>query len=124
MTLAVERDVKQQVKSFNRLVLSPTTSANKASNSDTQSLINQAISQQLTDIGERFNKIEKKLVKKTSGPHKSKHRSAETKHKVVNQSHSTLTSNNSERTHTNATDRHTVPSTVSPAGTRLEMLLI
>ena len=57
----------------------------------------------MTAIGERLTKIEQKTVKKTSGPHKSKSRSAGIKIKVVNQP---------ARTHTNVRDIHAVPSTV------------
>ena len=90
-----------QLCSFDRLIVdSPSTSASKTTTSDTKALINQTILQQLTAIGERLNKIEQKTVKKTSGPHKSKSRSAGTKNnKVVNQSDSTHTRNHSARTH-------------------------
>ena len=68
----------------------------------------------MTATGEQLNKIEQKTVKKTSGPHKSKSRSAGTKNtKVVSQSDSTHTGNHSTRTHTNVSDIHTVPSTAS-----------
>ena len=96
------------------MVDSPSTSTSKTTTSYTQCLINQTILQQSTAIGERLDKIEQKTVKKTSGPHKSKRRNAETKNtKVVQQSDSTHTGNHSARMHTNVTDTHTVPSTVS-----------
>ena len=48
-------NVSTQVCSFDRLVVdSPNTSTSKTMTSDTQSLINQTILQQLTAIGERF----------------------------------------------------------------------
>ena len=93
---------------------SPSTSISKTVASDTQSIINQTIFQQLTTIGERLNKIEQKTVKKTLGPHKSKRRSAVTKNtKVVPQSDSTHTSINSAGTHATVTNTHTAPNTVS-----------
>ena len=50
-----------QPRSFDRLVVgSPSTSATKNMTSDTQTLINQSILQQLTAIGERLNKVEQK----------------------------------------------------------------
>ena len=103
-----------QACSFYRLVVdSPSTSTSKTTTSDTQALINQTFLQQLTATGERLNKIEQKQVKKTSGPHKSKSRSAGTKNtKVVSQSDVTHTGNHSARMHINVTDTHTVPSTV------------
>ena len=74
-------DAGTQPHSFDRLVSEgPSTSASKPMTSDTQALINQTILQQLTAIGEGLNKIEQKSVKKTSGPHKSKSRSAVNKH--------------------------------------------
>ena len=77
-------DAGAQPRSFDRLVVdSPSTSASKTTTSDTQALINQTILQQLTAIGKMLNKIEQKTVKKTSGPHKSKSRSALTKNKVI-----------------------------------------
>ena len=106
-------DASTQTRSFDRLTVDdPSTSAKQISKSDTQDLINQTILQQLSIISERLNKIEQNPVKKTTGTHKSKCRSARTKHEVVKQSHSTLTSNHSERMHTNAADTHAVPSTV------------
>ena len=85
------------MRSFDRLTVNgPSTSPNKISNSDTQDLINQTILQQLTVISVTLDKIEQKPVKKTTGPHKSKSRSAGTKHKFMKQFHSTLTSNHSE----------------------------
>ena len=102
-------------RSFHRLIVeSPSTSTSKSTTSDTQAVVNQSLLQQLAAIGERLNKIEKITVKKTSGSHKSKSRSAGTKTiKVANQSDSTHTSNHSARMHTNITDIHTIASTVS-----------
>ena len=52
--------------------------------------------------------MDEKTVKKTSGTHKSKSRSAVTKDtKVVQQSDSTQSSNHSSRMHSNTTDTHT-----------------
>ena len=90
----------------------PGTSTNKTTISDTQSLNKQTILQQLTAISERQNGS--KTIKKTSGPHKSKSRSAVTRDtKVMRQSDSTHPSNHSARRHSNTTDPHTGPSTVS-----------
>ena len=96
MNTSKSNDASTQACSFDRLVVdSPSTSTDKIVTLGTQSLINQ------TAIGERFDKIEQKTVKKTSGPHKSKSRSAVTKNtKVV-------------RMHAIVTNTHTVLSTVS-----------
>ena len=105
---------KAQGYLYDRLVVDSPSTSSKITTSGTQSLINQTIFQQLTAIGKRLNKIEQKTVMKTSGPHKSKSRSAVTKNtKVVQQSDSTHAGNHSARTHANVTDTHTVPSTVS-----------
>ena len=98
-------DASTQACSFDRLMVdSPSTSTSKTTTPDAQSLINQTILQQLTAIGERLDKIEQKIVKKTSGPQKSNSRSAVTKNtKVVRQSDSTHTDNHSARMHANVT---------------------
>ena len=108
-------DASTQVRSFDRpMVDSPGSSTSKTTTFDTQSLINQTILQQLTAIGERLDKIEQKTIKKTSGLHKSKSRSAVTKStKVVRQSDSTHTGNHSARMQGNVIATHTVPSIVS-----------
>ena len=98
-TLASD-DTSTQVRTFDRLV-----KVSKITTSDTQSLINQAILQLLTAIGERLDKMEWKTVKKTSEPHISKGRSCLTKNtKVVRQSDSAHTSNHSAGMHANDTN--------------------